>query len=68
MGIRNTADSTRRNARRNMPKKKGKEFIWTDDEAELLLNVAIEYKMKKAVECVEWESVKSKYSDIHKEF
>ena len=51
-----------------MPKKTGKEFIWTDEEAELLLNVAIEYKTKKAAECVDWESVKSKYSDIHKEF
>ena len=48
-----------------MPKKTGREFIWTDNEAELLLNVAIEYKTKKAAESVDWESVKSKYSDIH---
>ena len=40
----------------------------TDDEAELLLNVAIDYKTKKLAECVDWESVKSKYSDIHREF
>ena len=33
-----------------------------------MLNVAIDYKTKKAAESVDWESVKSKYSDIHKEF
>ena len=51
-----------------MPKKTGKEFIWTDDESELLLNVAIDYKTKKAGESVDWELVKNKYSNIHKEF
>ena len=53
---------------RNMPKKTGKEFIWTDDEAELLLNVAIEYKTMKAAESVHWEFVKSKYSNITDNF
>ena len=51
-----------------MPKKAEREFIWTDHEAELLLNVAIKYKTKKAAESVDWESVKRKYRDIHKEF
>ena len=51
-----------------MPNKTRKEFIWTDDEAELVLNVAIEYKTKKATESVDWESVDSKYSNIQKEF
>ena len=36
----------------------------TDDEAELLLNVTIEYKTAKAAESVDWESVKSKYANI----
>ena len=45
-------------------KDKKKEFIWTDDEAELLLNVANDFKVSKAAESVDWESVKSKYSDI----
>ena len=61
-------ESAKDNTGRNISKKTGKEFIWTDDEAELLLNVAIEYKTKKAAESVDWESVKSKYSDIQKEF
>ena len=47
-----------------MPKRTGKEFQWTDDEAELLLSVAYEYKVKQSAECVDWESVKSKYDDI----
>ena len=46
-------------------KEKKKEFIWTDDEVELLLNVSNEYKVSKASESVDWESVKSKYSDIY---
>lgn len=45
-------------------KGKKKEFIWTDSEAELLLNVAIGYKTSKAAESVDWESVKSKYDEI----
>ena len=44
-----------------MPPKK--EFQWSDDEAELLLSVTLDYKVSKAAEGVDWESVKSKYSD-----
>ena len=48
-----------------MPKTSGKkEFQWTDDEAELLLNVTHEYKVQKISENVDWESVKAKYDDI----
>ena len=43
--------------------KQGKEFVWTDSEAELLLNVSIDYKTSKAAECVDWELVKSKYDE-----
>ena len=39
-------------------------FIWTDDEVELLLNIAIDYKAQKLVQGVSWESVQSKYNDI----
>lgn len=46
------------------PKKNGKEFQWTDEEAELLLNVTYEYKVKKSAESIDWESVRSKYDDI----
>ena len=45
-------------------KEKKKEFIWSDDEVELLLNIANDYKASKAAESVNWESVKSKYGDI----
>lgn len=38
--------------------------FWTEDEAELLLKVTHEYKVKTADENVVWESVHSKYSDI----
>ena len=47
-----------------MPKRTGKEFQWTDDEAELLLSVTYEYKVKQSAECVDWESAKCKYDDI----
>lgn len=46
------------------PKKTVKEFQWTDDEAELLLNVTHDYKVTKVAEGTDWESVKSKYADI----
>ena len=49
-------------------KKTGNEFVWSDDEAELLLNVANEYKVSKAAEGIDWESVKTKYSDIFDRF
>ena len=45
-----------------------KDFQWTDDEAELLLNVSYEYKTMKAGENTDWESVKSKYEDILERF
>ena len=47
-----------------MPRKTGKEFLWNDDKVELLLNITNEYKVKKAADGIDWESVKSKYSDI----
>ena len=48
-----------------MAKKSSKrEFQWTDDEAELLLQSTHLYKAKKSMENVDWESVKSKYEDI----
>ena len=43
--------------------KKG-DFKWTDDEAELLLNVTHDYKVKKILANLDWESVKAKYDDI----
>ena len=45
-----------------------KEFIWSDDEVELLLSVTHEYKVKKAAESTDWESIRSKYKDIFELF
>ena len=45
-------------------KVKEQAFVWMDDEVKLLLKVTHEYKVKKAGENVDWESVRSKYSDF----
>ena len=39
-------------------KRRKKQFIWSDDEVELLLNIANNYKTSKAAKSVDWESVK----------
>ncbi|KAI4806956.1 hypothetical protein KUCAC02_017746 [Chaenocephalus aceratus] len=39
-------------------------FSWTDVEVELLLRVSLDYKMSKIQENVDWETCRSKYSDI----
>ena len=41
-----------------------KEFVWSDDEVQLLLETVANYKAAKEEECVDWESVKTKYKDI----
>ena len=48
------------------PNKKTKraEFVWSDDECELLLNVTHDYKIQQLMNGTDWESVRSKYSDI----
>ena len=47
-------------------KSKSNNFVWTDDEVELLLKVANKYKVSKTSENIDWESCQSKYSDTHK--
>ena len=42
--------------------------VWTDDEAELLLNVTLEYKTTRASEGLVWEGIRSKYVDILERF
>ena len=42
--------------------------VWTDDEAELLLNVTLEYKTTKVFEGLDWEGIRSKYADILERF
>ena len=43
-------------------------LTWTDDEVELLLAFVRAYSSQKDYEGLEWESVKSKYEDIRKDF
>ena len=43
-------------------------FSWTDDETELLLAVALEYKTEKAASGVDWKSVRTKHEDIFSKF
>ena len=44
------------------------EFSWTDEETELLLAAALEYKTEKAASGVDWESVRTKHEDIFSKF
>ncbi|XP_060769457.1 uncharacterized protein LOC132876169 [Neoarius graeffei] len=39
-------------------------LIWTDDEAELLLRVTLNYKTSKYQKNVDWETCQTKYGDI----
>ena len=45
-----------------------KNFMWSDEEINLLLHVVIDYKAGKAGGGVDWESVRSKYEDVTKMF
>jgi hypothetical protein len=48
-----------------MPKtSRKKDFIWTNDEVELLLIVTHQYKIQQLTEGMSWESVKSKDAEI----
>ena len=44
--------------------KTNKEFVWSDNEVQLLLETTADYKAAKEAECVDWEAVKTKYKDI----
>ena len=46
------------------PKKKSRNFVWSDDEVELLLNVVLEYKTARTAENVDWQTCQTKYIDI----
>jgi hypothetical protein len=47
---------------------KKKQFSWSGDEAQLLLNITLEYKLENVAEGVDWESIRSKYEEIWKRF
>ena len=44
--------------------KKEVEFSWTDDELQLLLQAALDYKTKCEFEAENWEKKRQKYEDI----
>ncbi|CAL8391533.1 unnamed protein product [Arctogadus glacialis] len=41
-----------------------KNFVWSDEEVELLLQVTQDYKATKTQQGVDWESCQTKYTDI----
>ena len=45
-----------------------KNFIWSDEEINLLLHIVIDYKAGTAREEVDWETVRTKYGDVTKMF
>ena len=45
-------------------KKKSGNFVWSDDEVELLLNVVLEHKTVRTAENVDWETYQTKYADM----
>ena len=42
--------------------------VWTDDKAEQLLNVTLEYETTKVFEGLDWEGIRSKYAGILERF
>ena len=41
-------------------KTKADNFVWTDDEVQLLLEVTNDYKVSKAAKNINWESIRVK--------
>ena len=55
------------------PKKKIKmgeegDLLWIDDEVELLLVTARDFKVEKEHEAIDWESIKENYESIKERF
>ena len=45
-------------------KKSEKNFLWSDDETALLVQVIIDYKSTKSANGLDWETIKNKYEEI----
>ncbi|XP_060774796.1 uncharacterized protein LOC132884829 [Neoarius graeffei] len=45
-----------------------KNFVWTDEEVELLLQATLDYKTAKTLNGIDWESCQTKYADIWNSF
>ena len=54
----------KRKASEENPKKSNTEFLWTDDEIQLLLQTSFNFKSKCEFEGLSWESVSSKYEQV----
>ena len=53
-----------RKASEENPKKTNTEFLWTDDEIQLLVQISFNFKSKCEFEGLRWESRRSKYEQI----
>ena len=45
-------------------KNKSDNFVWSEDEVELLLNVVLEHKTARTAENFYWQTWQTKYTDI----
>ena len=45
-------------------KNKSDNFVWSEDEVELLLNVVLEHKTARTAENFDWQTCQTKYTDI----
>ena len=49
---------------KNNKKNTKRDFIWTDEEISLLLQIIIDYKATKMARGLDWETIKAKYEEI----
>ena len=54
----------KRKASEENPKKTNTDFLWIDDEIQLLLQTSFNFKSKCKFEGLSWELVRSKYEQI----
>ena len=52
--------STGKKRKEKSDKTKADNFVWTDDEVQLLLEVTNDYKVSKAAKNIDWESTRVK--------
>lgn len=43
-------------------------FKWTDEEAELLLQLTLDYKTEQTAQAIDFETVPTKYADLTSRF
>ena len=52
----------------NTSSSKKNNFVWTDQETSLLVQVVIDFKASKALDGIDWETIKNKYNEISEKF